>query len=95
MAPIRPCIVSSSLRPASLTAATMRSSSIEGSLTSITSGSILHSTSCLWPLILTETMPPPTFASTTVSASSRCSFSCISWACFISWRMLLILAIPP
>src|SRR6202035_324002 len=45
IAPIRPCIVSPIFRTASLTAATTRSSSIEGSSRSITSGSILTATS--------------------------------------------------
>src|SRR3954453_8796208 len=93
MAPALPCIVSSSLRPASLTAATIRSSSIEGSLGSMASGSIFTETSCLWPLSRTVTMPPPTLVSTIVSASSRWRRSCISWACFINWRMLLISSI--
>src|SRR6185295_4624974 len=55
IAPIFPCIVSSILRPASLTAARIRSSRTDGSLGSITSGSIRTPTSCRWPVILIDT----------------------------------------
>ena len=38
----------------------------------------LHPISCLWPFMVTATMPPPTAASTSSVSSSRCRRSCIS-----------------
>src|ERR1700758_4624655 len=84
--PERPdCRLSSARRPASLRAATMRSSSIstsavldpEGPETrpAIAVGSILSESTCFLPFILTVTAPPPEVASTTVLAR-RCSICC-------------------
>src|SRR5215471_18748888 len=67
----------------SLTAATIKSCSMSLSPLVNTSGSIWIESSCFWPFILTETIPPPAVASTTVDSICFCSFSCICWACFI------------
>ena len=80
---------SSTLRCASLTAATIRSCSISTSSFDTTSGSIVIDCSCLAPLTTTVTMPPPAVASTRSSAICCCSCSCICLACFIMSRMFI------
>src|SRR5690606_22666508 len=61
--PIMPCMceasASSTLRWASLSAATIRSCSISTSSFETTSGSISSDSTFLWPFTLTVTMPPP------------------------------------
>src|SRR5215204_569559 len=83
MPPSLDFMASSILRPASLTAATMRSCSISTSPSLTASGSILMDSTSLVPRIWTVTTPPPAVASTTISSISFCIFSCICCACFI------------
>src|SRR5690606_36349240 len=85
--PIMPCIwlasASSTLRCASLMAATIRSWSISTSSFDTTSGSMVSERRLLWPLTATVTMPPPDEASTVISAICFCRRSCICCACCI------------
>src|SRR5258705_10699 len=70
-------IVSSTLRPASFTAAATRSCSISRSSALTTSGSIFTPKIRLAPSILTTTLPPPAEPSTTVA----CIFFCMASYC--------------
>src|SRR4028119_1069492 len=91
MPPSLPCMASSTLRPASLTAATIKSCNISTSPSLTASGSILIEVTSFVPLICTVTTPPPAVASTTSASISFCIFSCICCACFIICCMF----IPP
>src|ERR1700677_477412 len=76
-------IASSALRPASFTAAAIKSSSSSRSLHElpIAVGSIFTRITSFFPFIRTVTTPPPLEASTTVAASFFSICSCISFAC--------------
>src|SRR5687767_8980750 len=86
MAEVFSWISPSTLRVASLTAATMRSWSMATSSLLTTSGSMVTERSAFRPSISTLTMPPPAVASTEMAAISCCRRSCICWNCFISLR---------
>src|SRR3954453_6584456 len=99
MPPSPDCMASSTLRPASFTAAVIMSCSISTSPDCTTSGSIFTPSTCFWPFMRTLTLPPPAEASTTVSDifcwSSRCmscAFDIISCNCF-GFTLLLLLMI--
>src|SRR5688572_15793217 len=81
--PIFCFIASSTLRCASLIAATIKSCSMPTSSFDTTSGSSVIFCRCLWPFTVTVTMPPPEVASTESSDICCCRRSCISCACFI------------
>jgi hypothetical protein len=91
MPPTFDFMASSTLRPASLTAATMRSWSISTSPSLTASGSILMDSISFVPRIWTVTTPPPAEASTTIASISCAIFSCMACACFIICWMF----IPP
>src|SRR5580704_12822866 len=76
-------IASSARRPASFTAAVIKSSSSSRSLPAlpIADGSIFSRRTSFFPFIRTVTTPPPLDASTTVSDSLRSICSCIWRAC--------------
>src|SRR5450759_2716712 len=90
MPPICCDIASSTLRCASLMAATIRSCNIWTSSFETTSGSSARESTCLLPLITTVTMPPPAVASTRSSAICFCRRSCICCACFIICSMFIV-----
>src|SRR5580704_18600121 len=72
---------SSTLREASLTAATTRSCNISISPDFTTSGSMTMLCSCFWPLMRTVTLPPPDDASMVICCIFSCSFSACWRAC--------------
>src|SRR5713101_6770216 len=82
--PMVDCMASSTLWPAPLIAAAIRSCSISRSPDFTASGSILIPNTCLRPSILTVTVPPPEEPSTTVSSIFFCSVSYCRLACDIN-----------
>jgi len=83
MPPTVDFISSSTLRPASLTAASTRSCSISISPDLTTSGSMVMASNCFCPFMRTRTLPPPAEASITVACIFFCSDSYCSFACDI------------
>ena len=71
--------MSRALRNASLVAATIKSCSISASPDLSTSGSIFNATTCMAPLTLTVTMPPPAVPSTVLEAA--CSWILANCSC--------------
>src|SRR5271157_5802983 len=84
MPPTVDCICASTLRAASLIAASTRSCSISTSPDLTASGSMRRLSNCLRPSILTVTVPPPDVASTTVSCIFFCRASYCDFAFDIS-----------